>query len=80
MSVVISGIDKPEILKQALDAKTFQPLTHAQIHDLLQRTREVALSGKTELFKTFMYFDSTAKHPEWLDPQQLRGPSASANL
>lgn len=66
-SVVITGCEKPEELDQALEAvRTFKPLTKEQISALLEKTREKALSGKFELFKTEMRYDSTARHPEWL--------------
>jgi predicted aldo/keto reductase-like oxidoreductase len=66
-SVVITGIDKPEILDQGFDAaKTFQPMNRDQIAALLAKTKEVAMAGKYELFKTSSHFDSTAKHPDWL--------------
>ncbi len=81
-SVVITGIDKPEILDQALEAaKTFQPMNRDQIAQLLAKTKEVAMAGKYELFKTSSHFDSTAKHPDWLggespEVQKLAPPSA----
>ncbi|HKV77098.1 MAG TPA: aldo/keto reductase [Candidatus Sulfotelmatobacter sp.] len=66
-SVVITGIDKPEILDQGIEAvKTFQPMNREQIAQLLAKTKEVAMAGKYELFKTSSHFDSTAKHPDWL--------------
>ena len=66
-SVVITGIDSLEILKQALDvAKTFQPLKGEQKRALLARTATAAADGRFEPFKTSNPFDSTAKHPEWL--------------
>jgi uncharacterized protein len=81
-SVVITGIDKPEILEQAFEAaKTFQPMSREQIAQLLAKTKEVAAAGKYELFKTSSHFDSTAKHPDWLggdapDVQRLAPPAA----
>ena len=67
VSVVITGIDRMEILDQALEAaRTFQPLTTAQISSLLARTQVAAANDSTELFKTTPHFDSTAMHPEWL--------------
>ncbi len=81
-SVVITGIDKPEILDQAFEAaKTFQPMNREQITQLLAKTKEVAMSGKYELFKTSSHFDSTAKHPDWLggeapEVKKLAPPSA----
>jgi len=66
-SVVITGIDKPEILDQALDAaKTFKPMSETAVNALLSKTKAPAMDGKFELFKTSQHFDSTAKHPEWL--------------
>jgi predicted aldo/keto reductase-like oxidoreductase len=66
-SVVITGIDKPEILDQAFEvAKTFQPFNREQMAQLLAKTKELAMAGKYELFKTSSHFDSTAKHPDWL--------------
>jgi aryl-alcohol dehydrogenase-like predicted oxidoreductase len=66
-SVVITGIDKPEVLAQALEAaKTFRPLSDDQLASITAKTRDVALSGKFELFKTTAHFDTTARHPDWL--------------
>jgi aryl-alcohol dehydrogenase-like predicted oxidoreductase len=66
-SVVITGIDKPEILDQAIEAaKTFDPLNQEEIAQLLAKTKDAALAGRYELFKTSSHFDSTAKHPDWL--------------
>jgi uncharacterized protein len=67
VSVVITGIDSPTILEQALTAtRTFKPLTETQIAAILGRTRDAALSGKYELFKTTNHFDGTAHRPESL--------------
>jgi predicted aldo/keto reductase-like oxidoreductase len=66
-SVVITGIDSPEVLNQALDVvKGFKPLESAQVTALLERTAQAAATGKYELFKTSNHFDGTAHHPEWL--------------
>jgi uncharacterized protein len=81
-SVVITGIDKPEILDQAIEAaKTFTPMSQEQVAQLVAKTKEVAMAGKYELFKTTSHFDSTAKHPDWLGGdtegvQKLAPPSA----
>jgi predicted aldo/keto reductase-like oxidoreductase len=80
-SVVITGIDKQEILDQAFEAaKTFEPMNQKQVAQLLAKTREVAMAGKYELFKTSSHFDSTAKHPDWLgdDPPGVRQLAPSA--
>lgn len=72
-SVVITGIDKPEILDQAVRAvTTFRPLTKEQVAGLLSKTRQAAAKGEYELFKTSQHFDSTAKHPEWLGKESPR--------
>jgi aryl-alcohol dehydrogenase-like predicted oxidoreductase len=66
-SVVINGCDSVERLDQALEAaRTFKPLTKPQLGALIAKTREAALSGKFELFKTSSRFDGTARHPEWM--------------
>ena len=67
VSVVITGIDSPAILDQALSAaRTFKPLSEAQITALLARTREAASEGRYELFKTSARYDGTAANPRWL--------------
>lgn len=66
-SVVITGIDKPEILEQAFEAaRTYQNVTEDQIAALLARTAPAAADGCWELFKTSAHFDSTAMNPDWL--------------
>ena len=66
-SVVITGIDKQEILDQAFEAaKTFKPMDDQQLMALLSKTEQVAATGKYELFKTSAHFDTTARHPDWL--------------
>jgi predicted aldo/keto reductase-like oxidoreductase len=78
-SVVIAGIDKQPILDQAFEAaKTFKPMNREQLATLLNKTRDVAMSGKYELFKTTSHFDGTAHHPDWLgadsEPVQQLAP------
>lgn len=66
-SVVITGIEKIEILEQALRvAKTFKPLTETEMTALLAKTKDAAMTGKFEKFKTDSRFDATAKNPKWL--------------
>src|SRR6266850_63793 len=66
-STVITGMDKMEILEQALEAaRTFKPMNQQEIAALLARTAEAASEGKFELFKTETRFDATAQHPQWL--------------
>ena len=66
-SVVITGIDSMEILKQDLDViKNFKPLSLEQIAAMLAKTEKAAAKGEFEKFKTGTKFDSTAKNPAWL--------------
>ncbi|MDZ7952020.1 aldo/keto reductase [Nostoc sp. DedQUE09] len=66
-STVITGIESMPILNQAFEAvRTFTPMSKEQVRALLNRTRQAALKGQYELFKTTNQFDSTAKNPEWL--------------
>jgi predicted aldo/keto reductase-like oxidoreductase len=67
VSVVITGIDKPKILDQALHAaSTFKPFTKKQTDAFLAKTKEAAMTGKFEPFKTSSIFDGTANNPKWL--------------
>jgi predicted aldo/keto reductase-like oxidoreductase len=66
-SVVINGCDSVERVEQAIEAaRTFKPVAESQMAALISRTRDAALSGKFELFKTSARFDGTAQHPEWM--------------
>ena len=77
-SVVITGIDKPEVLDQAFQAaKTFKPMDDQQLTALLDKTKDAAMNGKYELFKSTAHFDSTARHPGLAG---LRFPSSAENL
>lgn len=67
VSVVITGIDSTTVLEQALEAaRTFKPMTQAEVTSLLDRTRVAASNGEFELFKTTAHFDGTAANPKWL--------------
>jgi aryl-alcohol dehydrogenase-like predicted oxidoreductase len=66
-SVVITGCDTMERLEQALEAvHTFKPLSEAQLSALLAKTRDAALTGKLEPFKTTSQFDGTARNLSWM--------------
>jgi aryl-alcohol dehydrogenase-like predicted oxidoreductase len=66
-SVVITGCESMEDLEQALTAaRTFKPMSEAQVRALLNKTARPAATGKYELFKTTSVYDGTASHPEWL--------------
>ena len=67
VSVVITGCESMENLEQALTAaRTFKPLSAAEVNALLARTAQAASRGEYELFKTTSIYDGTAAHPEWL--------------
>jgi aryl-alcohol dehydrogenase-like predicted oxidoreductase len=66
-SVVITGIDSPAILEQAVQAvQTFKPMDREQVAAILAKTKEAALTGKFELFKTSSHYDGTIRNPSWL--------------
>jgi len=66
-SVVINGCESMERLDQAFEAaRTFKPMGEADMAKLLDKTRQAAMTGKFEPFKTTAHFDGTAHHPEWL--------------
>jgi aryl-alcohol dehydrogenase-like predicted oxidoreductase len=66
-SVVINGCDSMERLDQALEAvRTFSPMSVEQLQAIVSKTRDAAMTGKFEPFKTTTQFDGTAQHPEWM--------------
>ena len=66
-SVVITGCESIERLDQAVEvARTFKPLTPAQVAAILAKTRQAAMTGQFELFKTSPRFDGTARNPQWM--------------
>ena len=66
-SVVITGCDSMQVLEQALDAaRTFRPMSAAQVQALLAKTKAAASHGEFEPFKTTSIFDATATNPDWL--------------
>ena len=66
-SVVITGIDSQAILDQAFQAvESFRPMESQQVATILAKTKEAAMTGKFELFKTSSHFDGTIQNPSWL--------------
>lgn len=66
-SVVITGIDSPAILDQAFEAvKSFSPMDREQVAAILSKTKQAAMTGKFELFKTSSHYDGTVQNPSWL--------------
>jgi aryl-alcohol dehydrogenase-like predicted oxidoreductase len=75
VSVVITGIQSMEMLDQAIKAvSTFRPMSRKQVDSLLARTKNAALKGEYEPFKTSSLFDGTARNPEWLGKELRRFP------
>jgi uncharacterized protein len=66
-SVVITGIDSSAILEQAFQAvQSFRPMDRQQVATILAKTKEAAMTGRFELFKTSSHYDGTIKNPSWL--------------
>ncbi len=66
-SVVITGCDSLPILQQALQAaRSFHPMSSADVSSLLAKTAKAAEAGHFELYKTSHHFDGTFANPEWL--------------
>jgi predicted aldo/keto reductase-like oxidoreductase len=66
-SVVITGCDSMQILKQALGAaRNFRPMNSNEVAALLAKTAQAAQSGRYELYKTTHTFDGTFQNPQWL--------------
>jgi predicted aldo/keto reductase-like oxidoreductase len=66
-SVVITGCERMAILDQAIEAaRTFKPMSATEVSALLAKTKDVAMGGQFEPFKTTPQFDGTAQHPQWM--------------
>lgn len=66
-SVVITGIDSMEVLRQDLEAvDSFRPLPPGEVAHLMSKTAGVAAAGWFELYKMSSEHDSTTLHPQWL--------------
>jgi hypothetical protein len=56
-----------KILDQAFEAaRTFTPMTEAQVIAILDKTRQAAMAGKYERFKISTQFDGTIQNPQWM--------------
>jgi len=74
LSTMIAGIEDMEMLNNTFEAvRNFKPLTDDEVSALLSRTKEAALSGKYELFKTHVVYDMTTKHPEYMGYEVVSG-------
>ncbi len=66
-SVVITGCESMERLEQAFEAlDTFRPFSEAQLAALVAKTKDAAMTGEFELFKTGTGFDGTANNLHWM--------------
>jgi len=72
-SVVITGCDSMERVDQAIEAvETFKPLGNDQVSRLLEKTKDAAITGQFEPFKTTSRYDGTAQNPLWMgEPEKL---------
>jgi hypothetical protein len=67
VSAAVTGVENDSRLDQALEAvKTFKPFTPPELAALLEKTREPALTGTSERFKTTTGFDGTIRNPAWM--------------
>lgn len=67
ISSQMTGIDSMDILHQALEAvRTYSPPTPEFRAALLARSAQIAMTGKTERYKTTEHFDGTNHNPQWL--------------
>ncbi len=66
-SVVITGCDSMQILRQAMDAaRSFKPLSKDEVAAVLAKTAPAAAKGEYEQYKTTHNFDGTYQNPQWL--------------
>jgi predicted aldo/keto reductase-like oxidoreductase len=67
VATAILGMNTQEMLDQGFAAiKDFKPMTETELASLLDRTREAAMTGRFEAFKTTARVDGTARRPDWL--------------
>jgi aryl-alcohol dehydrogenase-like predicted oxidoreductase len=67
VAVAIFGMNTQELLDQAFAAiKDFKPMSEVEMASVLARTREAAMTGRYEAFKTTARVDGTARRPDWL--------------
>ncbi len=67
VAVVITGMDTLERVNQAVEAmRTFKPMSEAEVAALAAKTKDAAMTGNFEGFKTGAGFDGTARNPQWL--------------
>ena len=67
VAVVITGMDSAPILDQAFAVVKAGPLSEPQMAAVLAKTREAAMTGLYEPFKTTSRVDGSARRPDWPD-------------
>ena len=71
-SVVITGCDSVGVLEQAIQAAlSFKPPSQPEVDAILAKTKDLAMNGQYETFKTTAEHDSTAQKPEWLETSKI---------
>jgi predicted aldo/keto reductase-like oxidoreductase len=66
-TTVITGCERMEILDQALGVvRDFKPMSAGEVKTLLAKTKDPALTGQYEAFKSTDHFDGTAQNPKWM--------------
>ncbi len=75
VTTTISGIDKPEVLRQNLKiAQNFQPMQAAEMQQVRDSVKDYAADGRFELYKLSLKFDNPEarlSHEFPLDTQQV---------
>ena len=72
ISTLICGVESLENLQQDIEiARTFQPMTDAEMTTLRERVREEATDGRHEWFKTTQYYDSKVHRLQHGFPEEL---------
>jgi hypothetical protein len=75
VTTTITGIDKPEVLRQNLQvAQNFQPLAEKEMQALRDRVKQYSGDGRFELYKISLKFDNPEArlaHHFPLDEQQV---------
>jgi hypothetical protein len=60
-------MDSEQVLQQGLSVgSNFHPLSEQEQAAILAKTRDVAMTGRFETFKTTSQYDGTAHNPRWL--------------
>ena len=76
VSVTISGMESPDVLRQNLEiARGFQPMSAAEMQKLRDRCRFHASDGRFELFKTTKKYDGDVGRKQHRFPDATELPA-----